>query len=73
MTVTVKAGGKQWRVTTTRTVRGSAVRLTVSVPRAARAALKRTASGSLVARVVSRDEDGRRGSGTWRAALVGAR
>ncbi|MDO8185184.1 choice-of-anchor D domain-containing protein [Conexibacter sp. JD483] len=73
VTVTVKAGGKQWKVTTTRTVRGRAVRLTVSLPRAARAALKRTATGSLIARVVSRDEDGRRGSGTWRAALVGKR
>lgn len=73
VTATVKAGGKRWKVTTTRTVGTRATRLTVSLPRAARAALKRTASGSLVARVVSRDEDGRRGSGTWRVALVGAR
>lgn len=73
VTVTVKVGGKRWKVTTTRTVRGRAARLTVRLPRAARAALKRTAKGSLIARVVSRDEDGRRGVGTWRATLVGTR
>ncbi|HST40369.1 MAG TPA: integrin alpha, partial [Conexibacter sp.] len=75
VTVTVKVGAKRWTVTVKpRTVaKGAAARLTVRLPRAARAALKRQANGSLVARVVSRDEDGRRGSGTWRATLRGTR
>ncbi|MDO8213783.1 choice-of-anchor D domain-containing protein [Conexibacter sp. CPCC 206217] len=74
-TVTVKIGAKRWTLTVkTHTLRnGATARVTVTLPKAARAALKRTANGSLVARVVSRDEDGRRGSGTWRAALRGAR
>ncbi|MDW5598252.1 choice-of-anchor D domain-containing protein [Conexibacter stalactiti] len=75
VTVTVKVGAKRWKLTVKpRTVRkGAVARLTVRLPRAARAALKRQANGSLVARVVSRDEDGRRGSGTWRATLRGTR
>lgn len=74
-TVTVKVGAKRWTVTAKlRPLRnGATASVTVTLPKAARAALKRTAKGSLVARVVSRDEDGRRGSGTWRAALRGAR
>lgn len=69
-TATVRVGAKRWTVKLARTVRSATTaRLVVTLPKAARAALRTSAAKSLVVRVVTRDEDGRRGSGTWRAAL----
>jgi FG-GAP repeat len=74
-TVTVRVGAKRWTVRLgARTVRnGKTARLVLTLPKAVRTALKTSATKSLVVRVVTRDEDGRHGSGTWRVALRRAR